>query len=82
MNSIRLLECVANSSGLLQARKKYVIKYNEIIQFNTIRFSSLFIYVMSSTANGQLQSQHEYKPHQQYDNTGEKHNKNRENISV
>jgi hypothetical protein len=26
-----------------------------------IQFSSLFIYVLNSTANGQLQSQHEYK---------------------
>jgi hypothetical protein len=27
----------------------------------TIQFNSLFIYVLSSTAGGQLQSQHEYK---------------------
>jgi hypothetical protein len=30
----------------------------------TIKFNSLFIYVLSSTANGQLQSQHEYKQQQ------------------
>jgi hypothetical protein len=28
--------------------------------YNSIQFNSLFIYVLSSTANGQLQSQHEY----------------------
>jgi hypothetical protein len=38
---------------------------NSLIQLN-----SLFIYVLSSTANGQLQSQHEYKQQQQ-DNTGQ-----------
>jgi hypothetical protein len=32
---------------------------NEIIQFNY-----LFIYVLNSTANGQLQSKHEYKQQQ------------------
>jgi hypothetical protein len=36
----------------------------------TIKLISLFIYVLTSTANGQLQSQREYKQQQQYDNTG------------
>jgi hypothetical protein len=34
------------------------------------QFNSLFIYVLNSRANGQLQSQHEYKQ-QQHDNTGQ-----------
>jgi ribosomal 30S subunit maturation factor RimM len=33
--------------------------YNNIN--NSIQFNSLFIYVLNSKANGQLQSQHEYK---------------------
>jgi hypothetical protein len=31
---------------------------------DSIQFSSSFIYVLSSRANGQLQSQHEYKQQQ------------------
>jgi hypothetical protein len=33
--------------------------------------------VLSSTANGQLQSQHEYKQQQQYENTGKNEKKNK-----
>jgi hypothetical protein len=38
----------------------------------TIQFNSLFIYVLNPTANGQLQSQHEYK---QQENTGQNNKK-------
>jgi hypothetical protein len=34
--------------------------------------------VLSSTANGQLQSQHEYTQQQQYDNTGRKKQQNKD----
>jgi hypothetical protein len=69
-NSIPLLECLPTAVVFYRQAIKYVIKYKETIQFNTIRFSSLFIYVTNSIANGQLQSQHENKPHQQHDNNG------------
>jgi hypothetical protein len=35
------------------------------IQYNSVRFDPLFIYVLSSTASGQLQSEHKYKQEQQ-----------------
>jgi hypothetical protein len=34
------------------------------MKHNSIQLNSLFIYVLSSTANGQLRSQHEYKQQQ------------------
>jgi lipopolysaccharide export LptBFGC system permease protein LptF len=46
-----------------------------ILLFIFFKFS-VFICVVSSVANDQLQSQHEYKQQQQHDNTGQnKHNK-------
>jgi hypothetical protein len=47
---------------------------------NSIQFNSVFINVLNSTANGQLQSQHGYKQ-QQCQNTGQyKQKKKQENI--
>jgi hypothetical protein len=43
----------------------------------TIQFNTSFIYVLSSTANGQLQSQNEYRQ-QQYDSTRQNKEKNKE----
>jgi hypothetical protein len=43
-------------------------------EFSSILY--LFIYKLSSTANGQLQSQQKYKQ-QQYDNTGHNNNNNK-----
>jgi hypothetical protein len=36
-----------------------------------IIINSLFLHVLSATANGQLQNQHEYEEQQQYDNKGQ-----------
>jgi hypothetical protein len=41
-----------------------------------VQLDSLFIYVLSSTASGQSQRQHDYKQ-QQWDNTGQNTQKNR-----
>jgi hypothetical protein len=50
-----------------------------IIHFNdnddSIQSNSLFIYVMSSVANGQLQSQHKYKQQTTQDKTNKQKNK-------
>jgi hypothetical protein len=50
------------------------------LRFDLIQFNSLFIYVLSSTANGQ----HKYKQ-QQYDSTGQNKQetpKTKKNVSV
>jgi site-specific DNA-adenine methylase len=47
-----------------QTKMYYLMRHEESEgrqRVDIIQFNSLFIYVLNSTANGQLQSQHEYK---------------------
>jgi hypothetical protein len=68
---------LAASQEGLSSVSKYLSACQQRVTFKNITiiilFNYLFIYVLSSTANGQLQSQHEYK-HQQYDITKQTRN--------
>jgi hypothetical protein len=44
------------------------------VKFNSVQFNSLFIYVMNSTAGGQLQSQHGKQIQQTEQNTHKENN--------
>jgi hypothetical protein len=57
----RSLEYTVLSLNVLESNHNCEKNITDDIMLKMIQFDSLFIYVLSSTANGQLQSQHEYK---------------------